>query len=276
MEQQTNTSFTISVHRLQIFSATALKLLAAALMLLDHVHQMFAAVGAPMWLTMLGRPVFPLFLFAAAESFHYTRDRRKYLKRLLFASWGMTILTFVVQRVFPNPNVVLMNNAFSTFFIAALYMFFWDMLAAGICERKPLPVIKAVLCCFIPILLAAPIFFVANLTVHNELPLGAVRALATLALLVPNMLTVEGGAAMVALGVFFYIFRKRRWLQILSLLLLSALVYRTGGGIQWMMCFAAIPMALYNGQRGYGMKNFFYVFYPAHIVLLYLLSSFIQ
>ena len=59
MEQQTNTSFTLSVHRLQIFSATALKLLAAALMLLDHVHQMFAAVGAPMWLTMLGRPVFP-------------------------------------------------------------------------------------------------------------------------------------------------------------------------------------------------------------------------
>lgn len=32
----------------RFLSATALKLLAAALMLLDHIHQMFAAAGAPM------------------------------------------------------------------------------------------------------------------------------------------------------------------------------------------------------------------------------------
>ena len=53
----------------KILDATNLKLLAAVLMLLDHIHQMFSAVGAPLWLTMAGRPVFPLFLFAASESF---------------------------------------------------------------------------------------------------------------------------------------------------------------------------------------------------------------
>jgi hypothetical protein len=36
-----------------------------------------------------------------------------------------------------------------------------------------------------------------------------------------------------------------------------------------MMLFAAIPILMYNGKRGKGSKYFFYVFYPAHIYILY-------
>lgn len=257
----------------QFLDGTTMKLVAALLMLSSHIHQMYAWEGAPLWLDKIARPVFPMFLFLAAESFHYTRDRKKYLKRLLLASWGMTLLTYTVQRVLPNPNAVLMNNAFSTFFVAVLYMQFWDWFVEGIKEKKAGKVVKALLCCLIPVLCAAPLLLLTTLTMKMVLPGGLVRFIVMLTLLIPNIMTAEGGIAMVALGVFFYIFRKHRVLQVLILLLLSGVSYRIDGGYQWLMCAAALPMLLYNGEKGRGMKNFFYVFYPAHIVILYLIAT---
>ena len=53
-------------------------------------------------------------------------------------------------------------------------------------------------------------------------------------------------------------------------LLLLALNY---GGFQW-FAFAAVPLLMcYNGQRGkWKIGRFFYFYYPAHLVILYLLS----
>ncbi len=44
------------------------------------------------------------------------------------------------------------------------------------------------------------------------------------------------------------------------------------GGSQGYACFSAIPIALYNGERGPKCKWFFYWFYPVHLFLLYILS----
>lgn len=257
----------------QCLSATALKLIAALLMLADHIHQMFVSSGAPLWLSMAGRPVFPLFLFAAAEGFAHTRSRKNYLRRLLFASWGMSAMTFALQRIIPNEGVVLMNNAFSTFFVAGLYMLFWDRLAQGVRERSAKRILLALAGFLIPVLCALPIYLIALLSFRPEIPGSVIRLLAAASLLLPNLLTVEGGAAMVLLGLAFYVLRRRRVWQIAALLLLSVLTYAAGGGYQWLMALAALPIALYNGRRGRGMKHFFYVFYPAHIAVLYVLSA---
>lgn len=207
-------------YKWEILNATALKLLAVFCMFLDHIHQMFAHRGAPIWLTMAGRLVFPIFLFAAAESFHYTHSKKEYLQRLLFASWGMTIYTFILQKIIPSSDVVLMNNAFSTLFVAGLYMLFWDYFTEGICAKSWGKILKAVLCSFIPLVCALPIYLVALLSFNQEIPASVIRILATISLLIPNILTVEGGFAMVALGVAFYIFRKYRGLlYVLSVIL---------------------------------------------------------
>lgn len=254
-------------------NSTNLKLLAVLLMVLDHVHQMFAAFGAPLWLTMAGRLVFPLFLFTLAEGFHYTHSKKRYLLRLLAASWAMTLFTLLLQRAIPNEHVVLMNNAFSTLFMAGLYMLFWDWLAAGIRQKQPRLIAGALLASLAPILCALPTLLLGLLALQPGVPLWVIQLLAAISLFIPNILTVEGGFAMVLLGVLFYVFRQQRALQIAALLIVSAASLATGGGIQVLMGLAAIPMALYNGQRGRGMKYFFYIFYPAHLGLLYLISA---
>ena len=259
------------MERIKCLDATTIKIIAVILMVADHIHQMFIGFGAPLWLTYLGRLVFPLFLFTAAEGFYYTRSRKKYLLRLLYASWVMTISTLILQLILPNDSVVLMNNAFSTFFITGIYIVFWDRLVKGIQEKNISKIITSILLCFVPILSSIPALVIAGLA--NTLPLKLVRVLLTLSMLIPNILLVEGGFMMVILGVVFYILRKWRIGQVAALLLISVIVYLTGNHIQSLMGFAAIPMLLYNGEKGKGMKSFFYIFYPAHIFVLYIAST---
>lgn len=178
-------------------STAALKMLGAALMLPDHIHEMFAAAGAPLWLTIPGRLVFPLFLFASAEAFAHTRSRRAYALRLLLArGLGLAL--------------------------------------AGLA--------------------------------------GVIRVLAFVSMLLPNPLSVEGGFAMTALGVAFYALRRHRASQIAVLLGLSAVVTALGNPTQGWMALAALSIAAYSGARGRACKGFFYLYYPAHIVALYLLA----
>lgn len=70
----------------------------------------------------------------------------------------------------------------------------------------------------------------------------------------------------------FYALRRHRAAQIAVLLGLSDVVAACGDPIQAAMALAALPIAAYNGARGRGAKGFFYLFYPAHIAVLYLLA----
>ena len=176
----------------QVLDATGLKLLAAGLMLLDHIHQMFADAGAPVWLSMLGRLVFPIFLFAASESFHYTHSRKNYLLRLLLADCGMVLFTTVLQTVLPNEHVVLLNNAFSTFVVAGIWMLAWDELTAGVQAGKVRQILKAVLWGLLPILGALPVLAAAYWAGQGVLSGSLLQILVTIGLMIPNVLTLRG------------------------------------------------------------------------------------
>jgi len=262
----------------KFMNATTIKIIAIALMVLDHIEQMFSPMGAPIWLKYFGRLVFPLFLFTMAESFHYTHDRKKFLTRLLLAAWIMAILSAVLGTVLPNPDVVLMNSAFMTFFITGLYMLFWDMFIDGLKTKSAKKIAGAVLLCFVPVLSAAPLLLVGSMSdsLISNLPFWAVKVIILVVSMIPSVFTAEAGVTMGALGLLFYIFRKWRWAQVAVLVAFSLMRFFLNPNDlanQWLMVLAAIPMLLYNGEKGRGMKYFFYIFYPAHIYLLYIIAT---
>lgn len=69
----------------------------------------------------------------------------------------------------------------------------------------------------------------------------------------------------------FYIFHESRRLAVTAGGLWNFLYQ---GVIQKYGVLSVLPLALYNGERGRKMKYFFYIFYPAHLLLLYGISRF--
>lgn len=69
----------------------------------------------------------------------------------------------------------------------------------------------------------------------------------------------------IVLIVLLYIFRYDRSMQTIA------------GGIslywEWQAIFAFIPICMYDGTRGKSIKYFFYIFYPAHLLILYLVRE---
>lgn len=256
-------------------TAFQMKLIGICLMVFDHIHQMLYFKGIPVWFTMLGRLVAPIFLFLSAEGFHYTRNKLGYLRNLLVGFWFMGLMDMVLPSVFPNDHVMLINNIFGTLFLGVLFMYCYDGLK-NMRQNKKQGWLSIGIIAFV---LAYSGLFMYLLMNVEHISLNVFRFIS---LAFPNLFAIEGGFLFVLLALFFYIFREKRTLQIIILFVLS--IITTGfnftglfsGNIQWMMSFSAILIWLYSGKEGKKMKWFFYYFYPLHIAALYLVSTFIS
>ncbi|HIW89665.1 MAG TPA: hypothetical protein H9869_07355 [Candidatus Ligilactobacillus excrementipullorum] len=58
-----------NIQKVKGFSTFDLKIIGIVLMVVDHVHEMFAPVGAPTWLDWFGRPVATIFFFTSVIGF---------------------------------------------------------------------------------------------------------------------------------------------------------------------------------------------------------------
>ena len=254
----------------EILSGGHLKLIGAAMMVFDHLRQMFSAYGAPEWFYWVGRPVAPLFAFLCAEGFAHTRAPGKYMFRLLAGFEFMNAVSILISRALPNNDVVLSNNIFETFLLAVVYMWLADRLRRDIAEKAHGRAAFSALLMFL--IAAAGLFAFALLTNPAAMPNTPLWLKILLLRSVPNIFAAEGGPVFILMTVLFYLFRKERWQQALTLVLTGSLVFYMGSGAQWLMVLAALFMFLYNGERGKVGKYFFYIFYPAHIYIFYIIA----
>ncbi len=80
-------------------------------------------------------------------------------------------------------------------------------------------------------------------------------------MILAQLMNTDYGAKGIACIMVLYFFRNNRLLQI----------YMGALSFVW-ECFAMISfvfLAKYNGKRGSRMKSFFYIYYPAHLIVLY-------
>ncbi len=263
-------------------SGSGLKRIALVLMALDHIHYFFSFTGwVPEWFSMLGRLSAPLFLFCAVEGFTHTRNRKKYFLKVYLLSLPMTVLLLLMNvfRLFVRPDGFYpMNGMMTTFAILIMVWQGFDWLK----EKHWLKGLTAVL---LP--LAWPVLLSLLM---RRIPALQLPLLWGLVLFPTWNLSGDASFPVIVTGLLLYLFRKNRRVQaavfagfqlLYFLVYVGYLVSQMPGFhwtqmftayYEWYGAFAGIFMLCYNGQRGNGHKAFFYIFYPAHIYIFYLLS----
>ena len=281
MEGNARTAISVTKH--QGLTSTGLKWIALLLMILDHIHYMFGFTEAiPDLFSMLGRLAAPLFLFCLVEGFSKTRNRKKYFLKIYMVSVLMSALLVAMNcfGLLVRPDGFYPFNGMMTAF-AILLVVYQDI--DWLTQRR---ILRGLLAVALP--LAAPFLFTTLITHIPSLRMPLV--LGWLPLIPTWNSNADACLPVLLTGIVLYIFRKNRHRQVAAFVVMELLYDLVFVGLsvsqfpdfhwsqmfttyyEWYGVFAAIPMLLYNGQRGGGHKAFFYVFYPAHIYALYALS----
>ena len=262
---------------------TGLKWIALVTMVMDHIHYFFGFTGlVPEWFSMVGRLGAPLFLFCLVEGFTHTHSRKRYFVKVYLLSVIMSLLLFFMAfgGVLVRPDGFYPTNGIMTAFV--ILMVVWqgmDWLGQG----KILPGLAAVL---LP--LAWP--FAATWLVMRVPGLEPFLGMLCYSLVPIWGVTGDSSWPVLAMGLVLYLFRRRRAVQVTAFVVYYVLYGVVYMGLMasrlpdftWIQLFtryyeiygilAAPLMLCYKGRRGGGHKRLFYIFYPAHIYLLYGLS----
>ncbi len=262
-----------------------IKFLALVFMLLDHIHYFFQFTGkVPVLFSWIGRLAGGLFLFTMVEGYTHTSNRKKYFSRIYLMSVFMAIIKSLMV-IFPalqrGDGFYAENSIFSTFVILII-MF------KGIDYIRGKNFIKGIGLVLSPFIINYAIIFIFQLLVVPFFSMDMANNIYLIVTsFIPSPFMVEGGLFLIITGILLYMFRENRKLQFISYGIFT-LAWMIGIPLifirpislklmftnyyEWMSVFALIFMFLYNGEKGKSMKKLFYIFYPAHVYILYGLS----
>ncbi|KAB2442221.1 TraX family protein [Bacillus luti] len=229
-----------------------LKMLAMILMVCDHVYQYIP--NSPIWLTYVGRIVAPIFLYFVVEGFFYTRSRKKYIARMFMWAVIMKTGSILIMLLVPPKGEGIQNNIFLYFVFAFILLITLEQFMK---KKTIMHFIYVVLGTAIALLPEMSIFGAMSVYAfyffrHDKLKLSIAYVVSSIVATIAMGWIAEGGA----------IFTIHALLD----------------NYQWMMIFALPFLLLYNGERGYNKtwaKYMFYVFYPVHIWMLYIIGQFV-
>ncbi|MBR6380212.1 MAG: hypothetical protein IKS07_00870 [Lachnospiraceae bacterium] len=227
----------------------ALKYIAIVAMLIDHIGWTFVATNSVLGQVMhfVGRLTGPIMAYMLYEGYLHTRSVKKYALRLgIFALISWVPYSLHEFGSWPGPNL----GVIWTLFLALLVLWMWDKAEF----KKGTKVFLVVLACILSLFGDWPIFDILwplLLFIHRDDPKTG--------------------------------WRKFTIVIIAEVALFAVMDILAGDYTGWLFQLGAflvppIIRFLYNGEPG--SKNafhkwFFYVFYPLHLLILFLLDVYV-
>lgn len=219
-----------------------LKIIGILTMASDHIGYTF--LGDFSFFNYIGRIAFPLFAFQSVQGYLHTKDFKKHIKKL-------TIFAFISQIPF-----MLFLSTFTTdvFKLNVLFTFILGLLS----------------------------IFIYNKIKNKKIAILYVLLFSVLA----QFTNCDYGMYGVLLVFLFYFFKDNKKLMYLSVILLTIIKYVISiilypVFIQRFIlciiftCVSLIFINFYNKKEGPKEKYLFYIFYPAHLTILWIIHLFL-
>lgn len=215
-----------------------LKIIGVITMLTDHIGD--AILGEFSFLNLIGRISFPIFAFQAVQGYIHTKDFKKHMMKLFIFACISQIPFMLFLSTFTHSFSL---NIFFTFFLGLLTLFVYDK-----CKNKILG-----------------FFFVIFSSILGQL------------------IHVDYGAFGIAFIFAFYFFKDKKLQMAITTILLCLARYIPNIVVTpnlylhylscaFFMALSLIPILLYHKKEGPKAKYFFYLFYPLHLLILYIIS----
>lgn len=263
------------------------------------------------FMRLVGRIAFPIFCFLLVEGFKYTHNKWNYAMRLgIFALVSEIPFDLAFKDKFLEFSY---QNVYFTLLIGLLVMMGFELVREKLATKKWLPLLAAggaiAVGCAAAYAFRGIVRFInmiidtAQLGSEITLKFGVYIIITTVitllcllvylivskkrsqqksGILFADLLILVAGMFLAlflktdysAFGILtiamVYMLRRNNFKAVLGACITLTIMNLT----ELTSFFALIPAALYNGKRGWKMKYVFYIFYPGHLLLLYLICYF--
>lgn len=235
--------------KIRFLSGNMLKVIAAITMTVDHIGVIF--FPSSNILRIIGRISFPIFAFMIAEGCKYTKNKFRYFNTI-------TIFGLLFQVVFYHFTKMEYGNIFITFALSILMIYALEGFQKRIYDSK----YTNFSCLISALFLIGSVVMTYFLNQRFEIDYGFYGSLVPV---FASLFVARSNETPKLIRVL-----DNNFIHVLMLGLGLYLEYISYGWLQLYSLLALPLLLLYSGKRGQkNMKNFFYLFYPIHLVVLY-------
>lgn len=236
--------------KIRLLNANSLKIIAAVTMLIDHFGLMF--FPSIMLFRIIGRLSFPIFAFMISEGARYTKNKLKYILTV-------GILGVICQ----IPMIILFDdyywNVLITFTLSLGLIYLLDWFKKSLFDKECKTIIK-IASFVLPVGAIFALYFGSEL-INFRYSYEFWGCMTSVFASIPSL---KGTNAPEALKKFDNIPVRILCMSI------PLFIYSYSKGYQLFSLVSLAILLLYSGKKGkLNLKYFFYIFYPAHLVVLY-------